>query len=72
MLEYDFVPLELDLDGYSFFGGAGIVVKGHQQLIRSRAKNGWTYAGFLPTKQRAGGFINEIELIFCRDFPDQE
>lgn len=72
MLEYDFVPLELDLDGYSLFGGVGIAAKGHQEIIRSRAKNGWTYAGFLPTKQRAGGFISEIELIFCRDFPDNK
>ena len=28
---------------------------------------GWRYAGFVPKKQRAGGFIESIELIFERE-----
>lgn len=70
--EYDFYPLEVDLSGYSLLGGVGIVFEGHQEIIRARARNGWEYVGFIPTKQRAEGYISRIELIFKRELPENE
>lgn len=70
--EYDFYPLEVDLSGYSLLGGVGIVFEGHQEIIHARAQNGWEYVGFIPTKQRAEGYISRIELIFKRELPENE
>lgn len=70
--EYDFYPLEVDLSGYSLLGGVGIVFEGHQEIIHARARNGWEYVGFIPTKQRAEGYISRIELIFKRELPENE
>ncbi len=56
MLEYEFETVSCDYgSGYSLFGGVGL------------GAEGWRYAGFVPKKQRAGGFIESIELIFERE-----
>ena len=38
----------------------------HREAIRRRAEAGWKYAGFIPKRQRAGGFIETIDLVFQR------
>ena len=53
-------------------GGVGIVFEGHQEIIQARAKNGWEYVGFIPTKQRAEGYISKIDLIFKRELPENQ
>ena len=40
------------------------------QAIRRRAAEGWRYVGFIPRYQRAGGFIETIDLVFERRRPD--
>ena len=42
----------------------------HQEVILRRAAEGWRYAGFVPKRQRAGGFIETIDLVFERQRPD--
>ncbi|WP_312634866.1 DUF4177 domain-containing protein [Oscillibacter sp.] len=70
MLEYEFETVPCDsLDGYSLFGGVGMETVDHQEAIRRRATEGWRYAGFVPRLQRAGGFIETIDLIFERETP---
>ena len=60
MLEYEFETVQCDYGaGYSLFGGV------------RRAAEGWRYAGFVPAKQRAGGFIESIDLIFERETGDK-
>lgn len=67
MLEYEFETVACDYGGgYSLFGGIGLETDGHREIILRRAAEGWRYAGFVPLKQRAGGFIESIELIFER------
>ena len=66
-LEYDFETLELSAGGYSLFGGVGIQLEGHREVILRRAQEGWRYAGWLPLQQRATGHVETIELIFCRE-----
>ena len=68
MLEYEFETVSCDYEsGYSLFGGVGLETDGHREIILRRGAEGWRYAGFVPKKQRAGGFIESIELIFERE-----
>ena len=36
----------------------------YQEIIDKRAKQGWRYIGYIPTKQRGTGHIQELDLIF--------
>jgi hypothetical protein len=67
MLEYEFERVEACESGYSLFGGVGLRIEEHREIICRRAAEGWTYAGFVPTAQRAAGFIDELDLIFVRE-----
>lgn len=72
MLEYDFEEISCDNgSGYSLFGGIGLETCGHREAIVRRAAEGWRYAGCIPRKQRAGGFIVSVELIFVRETEEQ-
>lgn len=72
MLEYEFETVNCDDGGggYSLFGGIGIETLRHQEVICQRAANGWRYAGFIPKRQRGGGFIEMIDLVFERQRPE--
>ena len=72
MLEYEFEEVACDEGGggYSLLGGFGMETVGHQEVILRRAAEGWRYAGFVPKRQRAGGFIETIDLVFERQRPD--
>ena len=72
MLEYEFETVGCDEGGggYSLFGGVGIETLRHQEVICRRAAEGWRYAGFIPKRQRAGGFIGTIDLVFERQRPE--
>ena len=67
MREYDFVPLQLQVGPF-----IGTKMRDHQEIIQKRAQNGWYYDGYLPTSQSPHGQFLEIDLIFHRDFPDNE
>ena len=58
--------------GYSFLGGVGLATVGHQEIIRKRAAEGWRFAGWIPVTQRAGGFIETIDLVFERETAEKE
>ena len=63
MLEYEFERVDCTgSGGYSFLGGVGLATVGHQEIIRKRAADGWRFAGWIPATQRAGGFIETIDL----------
>ena len=72
MLEYAFEEVACDEGGggWSLLGGFGMETAAHQKAIRRRAAEGWRYAGFIPKRQRAGGFIESIDLVFDRQRPD--
>lgn len=68
--QYDFCRLETETGGYSLMGGVGIVLKGHQELIHARAAEGWRYCGCIPVKQRAEGYITQVDLVFEKPAED--
>ena len=69
--EYEFEPLGLFAEDYSLFGGVGISMEGHWEIICRRGAEGWRYVGWLPVKQRATGHVEEIELVFERPVPEK-
>lgn len=52
--------------GYSLFGGVGLATEGHREIIAQRASKGWRFVGVIPASQRAGGFIETVDLVFER------
>jgi len=71
MLEYEFETVSCDnASGYSLFGGVGLETCEHREIILRRAAGGWRYAGCIPRSQRAGGFIETIDLVFERKRPE--
>ena len=38
-----------------------------QKIINDKAKDGWRYLGFIPTKQRSTGYIQELDSIFEKE-----
>ena len=68
MLEYEFEEINCDDGGggYSLFGGIGWETLAHQEAILRRAAEGWRYVGVIPASQRAGGFIETVDLVFER------
>jgi hypothetical protein len=67
MLEYEFETVECVESGYSLFGGIGLEAEGYREIIQRRGADGWRYAGCIPKTQRAGGFIETIDLVFQRE-----
>jgi len=39
----------------------------HREIINSRAKHGWRYVGYIPTRQRGTGHVQELDLIFEKE-----
>ena len=60
MLEYEFERV---------CGGGLFVteIRGHQEIIRRRAEEGWRYAGFIPVEQTGHGAATALDLIFERE-----
>lgn len=61
MLKYEFERVECAARGYSLF------TDGHREIIRRRAADGWRFAGSIPAVQRAGDFIESLDLVFERE-----
>lgn len=70
--QYDFFRLETEAGGYSLIGGIGIVLDGHQEIIRARAAEGWRYCGCIPVGQRAEGYITQVDLVFEKPAEDEK
>ncbi len=68
MYTYEYETLEILADGWGPFNGASYGINGdYRELIDARACNGWRYVGYLPTKQRSTGHMQEIDLIFEKE-----
>lgn len=67
MRNYEFERVECTAGGYSLFGGVGLETDGHREIIQRRGIDGWRFVGCIPASQRAGGFIESIDLVFERE-----
>lgn len=64
MYKYEYETITCELGGWGVLSGNVYSTEDFRPIIDRRAKDGWKYAGCIPTKQRGTGHIQEIELIF--------
>lgn len=64
MYKYDYVKIKCQLTGWGFGRGSYYVTENYKKNIEDKAKEGWKYIGFISTKQRGSGYIQELDLIF--------
>lgn len=71
MYTYEFERICTHFEGWGPLDGNLYQTEDHQRLILNRAKDGWRYVGFIPTSQRGSGQIQEMELVFEKEVPEQ-
>ena len=64
MYKYEYEKVVIGFSGFGLINGNVYRVEEYQDIIKKRATDGWRYVGFVPTKQRGTGHIEEIDLIF--------
>lgn len=64
MYTYEYEKVIIEFSGIGLFSGNVYNIEEYKDIIEKRAKDGWRYVGFIPTKQRGTGHIEEIDLIF--------
>lgn len=67
MYQYEYETVEFGSNGYSLFGGIGLTAEGYREIVSRRAAEGWRFVACVPVTQRAGGFIECIDLVFEKD-----
>lgn len=70
MYKYEYEHVCCSFDGWGAFAGNSYGIENYQALIDERARRGWRYVGFIPTKQRGTGHIQELDLIFELEMPE--
>ena len=67
MYRYEYESVSCVFDGWGAFGGNSYGIEAYRDIINARAKNGWRYVGYLPTRQRGTGHVQELDLIFEKE-----
>ncbi len=67
MYKYEYETVNCELGGWGFGSGTVYNIADYRSIIDKRAKEGWRYVGFIPTKQRGTGHTQEIDLIFEKE-----
>ena len=71
MYTYEYETVTIEFSGYGLFNGNVYSIEEYRNIIEKRAKDGWRYIGFIPTKQRGTGHIEEIDLIFEKKLEEE-
>ena len=68
MYIYEYESVGVGFDGWGPLGGNDYsMMADHREIIHTRSKNGWRYVGYIPTRQRGTGHIQELDLIFEKE-----
>ena len=67
MYKYEYETVSCELGGWGFGSGNMYSMGDYRSIIDERAKAGWRYVGYIPTKQRGTGHMQEIDLIFEKE-----
>ena len=64
---YAYETVSCEFNGWGAFGGNSYGIEDYREVIEARATDGWRYVGFLPTRQRGTGHMQELDLIFEKE-----
>ena len=68
MYTYEYETVSVRFDGWGPFSGNDYsLMADYREIINSRSKNGWRYVGYLPTRQRGTGHVQELDMIFEKE-----
>ena len=67
MYTYEYEKVVVEFSGFGLFNGNMYGIEEYRKKIKKRGKEGWRYVGFIPTRQRGTGHIDEIDLIFEKE-----
>ena len=68
MYTYEYETVSVGFDGWGPLSGNDYsLTSDYRDIIATRAKNGWRYVGYLPTRQRGTGHVQELDLIFEKE-----
>lgn len=67
MYKYEYESVSCEMDGWGMLGGNSYGIDDYRSIIEKRAQDGWRYVGYIPTKQRGTGHIQELDLIFEKE-----
>ena len=64
MFKYEYETVSCEVGGWGMGSGNSYGIGDYREIINRRAAEGWRYVGFIPTKQRGTGHMQELDLIF--------
>lgn len=67
MYKYEYETVRCNLGGWGFSAGNIYSIGDFRSIIDKRAEAGWRYVGYIPTRQRGTGHIQELDLIFEKE-----
>ena len=72
MYKYEYEKIKSSFNGRGPLNGNSYQLEEYQNIIHQRAIEGWRYVGYIPTRQRGTGHIEEMDLIFEKEVDEQE
>ena len=70
MYKYSYKKIRCNFNGIGLLSGNSYEIENYQEVIKEKAAQGWRYIGFMPTKQRGTGHIEELDLIFEKEIEE--
>ena len=67
MYLYEYESVSCYFTGLGFGAGNVYSIENYRSIIEKRANEGWRYVGYIPTKQRGTGHVQELDLIFEKE-----
>ena len=67
MYKYEYESVSCDFGGWGIGSGNIYEIGEYRPIIEKRASEGWRYVGYIPTRQRGTGHIQEIDLVFEKE-----
>ena len=67
MYRYEYETGSCEFSGWGLGSGNVYCIDDYRSIIDRRAAEGWRYVGYVPTKQRGTGHVQELDLIFEKE-----
>ena len=64
---YSYYTVSCNFSDWGPFNGNVWETQNYREIIDRKAKEGWRYVGYIPTRQRGTGHIEEMDLIFEKE-----